>query len=95
MGKPLTKTQITAEVASKTNLSKKDVANVLDTLQMLAEKRVVADGQFRVIDLGKLVVRKTKARIGRNPATGTEIKIPAKTVVKFRVAKNIKSLAKR
>jgi DNA-binding protein HU-beta len=95
MGKPLTKTQITAEIATKTNLSKKDVANVLETLQNLAEKRVVSDGQFRVIDLGKLVVRKSKARIGRNPATGKEIKIPAKTVVKFRVAKSVKTLAKR
>jgi DNA-binding protein HU-beta len=95
MGKPLTKTQIVAELSTKTNLSKKDVANLLATFQTLAEKRVVADGQFRVIDLGKLVVRKTKARIGRNPATGQEIKIPAKTVVKFRVAKAVKALAKK
>ncbi|MDR1234890.1 MAG: HU family DNA-binding protein [Mycoplasmataceae bacterium] len=95
MGKPLTKNQIVAELSTKTSLSKKDVANVLSTLETLAEKRVVADGQFRVMDLGKLVVRKTKARMGRNPATGKEIKIPAKTVVKFRVAKAIKQLAKR
>jgi DNA-binding protein HU-beta len=95
MGKPLTKTQIIAEVSTKTSLSKKDVANVLATFQTLAEKRVVTDGQFRVIDLGKLIVRKTKARLGRNPATGKEIKIPAKTVVKFRVAKNIRLLAKK
>ncbi|MDR0739754.1 MAG: HU family DNA-binding protein [Mycoplasmataceae bacterium] len=95
MGKPLTKNQIVAELATKTDLSKKDVANVLANLQTLAEKRVVTDGQFRVIDLGKLVVRKTKARMGRNPATGKEIKIPAKTVVKFRVAKAVKQLAKR
>jgi DNA-binding protein HU-beta len=47
-------------------------------------------GEFAVPGLGKLVKQKRKARLGRNPATGAEIKIPAKTVLKFRVAKAVK-----
>ena len=47
-------------------------------------------GSFTLPGIGKLVLAKRKARIGRNPATGEEIKIPAKTVVKMRIAKAAK-----
>ena len=71
-------------------MSKKDVNNFLDTLADVACKEAKKKDSFVVPGFGKLVKVKRKARMGRNPATGEEIKIAAKTVVKFRVAKACK-----
>lgn len=90
MGKKMTKSQLLTMLAEKTNLSKKEVANLLDELASLAYKEVKKNGEFALPGFGKLVKVRRKARIGRNPATGEEIKIPAKTVVKFRLAKAAK-----
>jgi DNA-binding protein HU-beta len=86
--KALTKAQIVSALADKTGLSKKDVGNVLAEITALAYKE--AKVGFTLPGLGKLVVVNRKARMGRNPATGETIKIPAKRVVKFRVAKAAK-----
>jgi len=86
--KPMTKAQIVGSLADKTGLSKKDVSNVLTELTGLAYKE--AKSGFTVPGLGKLVVVNRKARMGRNPATGESIKIPAKRVLKFRIAKAAK-----
>ncbi len=86
--KPMTKAQIVTTLAEKTDLSKKDVGNVLAELTNLAYKE--AKSGFTVPGLGKLVVVNRKARMGRNPATGESIKIPAKRVLKFRIAKAAK-----
>jgi DNA-binding protein HU-beta len=86
----MSKAQTVAALADKTGLSKKDVAGFLGALHELAVKEVKKSGQFGVADLGKLVKVHRKARMGRNPATGAAIKIAAKTVVKFRVAKPVK-----
>lgn len=86
----MTKSQILAALAEKTNISKKDVALLMDTLTEMAYSEVKGSGEFTVPGIGKLVKVQRKARMGRNPATGQEIKIPAKTVVKFRVAKAAK-----
>ena len=88
MAKALTKSQIVAGVAEATEISKKQAAAVIEALVCLAYKN--AKNGFTVPGLGKLVLVNRKARIGRNPATGAEIKIPAKRVVKFRVAKAAK-----
>ena len=88
MAKPLTKSQIAASVAEKSNLSKKQAAEILDNIAQLAYKN--AKNSFTLPGLGKLVLVNRKARKGRNPATGEEINIPAKKVVKFRVAKACK-----
>jgi len=61
-----------------------------DELTMLSEKELKRSGEFVLPDMVKLVVQKRKARQGRNPATGEPIKIPAKTVVKARIAKKLK-----
>ncbi len=79
-----------SELAAKTNMSKKDVIMFVETLVNMALKSVKSNGEFVLPGLGKLVKVKRLARMGRNPATGAEIKIPAKTVVKFRVAKAAK-----
>ena len=86
--KPMTKSQILATLADKTGLTKRDVTAVVDELVALAYKQAKAG--FTVPGLGKLVVVKRKARMGRNPATGESIKIPAKTALKFRIAKAAK-----
>lgn len=86
--KPLTKTQTIAELAEKTELTKKDVTAVLDALVELSYKQ--AKVGFTIPGLGKLVVQNRAARTGRNPATGESIKIPAKKVLKFRIAKAAK-----
>ena len=89
-GKTLTKAQVVTTLSEKLDITKKDVNNFLDTLNDLAYKETKKNGAFTLPGLGKLVLVKRKARMGRNPATGEEIKIKAKTVVKFRVAKACK-----
>ena len=84
-----TKSQIVAAVAAKADLSKKQVKDFMLSLTDLAY-REAKKGEFVFPGVGKLVKQKRKARMGRNPATGEEIKIPAKTVLKFRVAKAAK-----
>jgi len=86
----MTKSQLMATLAEKTGLAKKQVASLMDELTNLAYKEVKSGGEFVVPGFGKLVKIQRKARIGRNPATGAEIQIPAKTVVKFKVAKAVK-----
>lgn len=88
MAKALTKSQIAAAIADKAEITKKQAVNVLETLAELAYKN--AKNSFTFPGIGKLVLVHRKARVGRNPATGAEIKIPAKKVVKFRVAKAAK-----
>jgi len=85
--KPMTKGQLVTNLSEKLDMTKKDVNNFLDALNDIAYKETKKNGAFTLPGLGKLVLVKRKARIGRNPATGEEIKIKAKTVVKFRVAK--------
>jgi len=84
----LTKSQTMTKLAEKVDLPKKKVIEVMDALVQLAYKE--AKNAFTLPGLGKLVLVKRKARIGRNPATGEQIQIPAKKVVKFRVAKAAK-----
>ena len=85
----MTQTQIIAEMATKSGIAKKQVKEFLTDFTELAY-REAKKGEFAIPGLGKLVKQKRKARLGRNPATGEEIKIPAKTVLKFRVAKAAK-----
>ncbi len=86
----LTKSALLAALAEKTGMSKKDVGGFLDAMTEMAYKEVKKSGVFVVPGIGKLVKVNRKARQGRNPATGATITIPAKTVVKFRVAKAAK-----
>ncbi len=88
MAKALSKSQIAAAIAEKNNISKKQSVEILETITQLAYKN--AKNTFTLPGLGKLVLVNRKARIGRNPATGAQINIPAKRVVKFRVAKAAK-----
>jgi DNA-binding protein HU-beta len=88
MAKTMTKSQIADHLAGKVGITKKTAVQLLDDLASLAYKE--AKNTFVVPGVGKLVLANRKARMGRNPQTGEAIKIPAKRVVKFRVAKAAK-----
>ena len=88
MAKSKTKSEIIAGIAEATEFTKKQAALALETLASMAYKG--AKDKFVIPGLGKLVLVQRQARIGRNPATGATINIPAKKVVKFRVAKAAK-----
>ena len=88
MAKALTKSQVAAAVAEKNGLTKKQATEIIASIVELAYKN--ANNSFTLPGLGKIVLVNRKARMGRNPATGETIKIAAKRVVKFRVAKAAK-----
>ena len=88
MAKSLSKSQIAAAIADKHGISKKQATEILEQIADLAYKN--AKNTFTLPGLGKLVLVNRAARLGRNPATGAQIQIPAKRVVKFRVAKAAK-----
>ncbi|SRR5581483_7395606 len=86
--KQMTKAAIVEHLATKNDLTKRQISGVLDTLNSLAYKE--AKKGFTIPGLGKLVMSDRKARMGRNPQTGEAIKIPARKVVRFRVGKQAK-----
>jgi DNA-binding protein HU-beta len=90
MATGMTKTQLVRHMAEKMELNNKQAAAFLESLAEVAIKETKKNGVFVVPGLGRLVQSNRKARMGRNPQTGEAIKIPAKVVVKFRVAKAAK-----
>ncbi len=88
--KVLTKGQIVTHFAGKFEISKRAAGSMIDEYAALAIAETKKKGAFVLPGIGKSVLVKRKARIGRNPATGKAIKIPAKTVVKIRPAKAFK-----
>ena len=87
---PITKAQIVSHSAGKFVLSNKTSAMIIEEVAVLAVSETKKTGSFTLPGIGKLVLVKRKARMGRNPATGKAIKILAKTVVKMRIAKAAK-----
>lgn len=87
---PMTKSQLIGHIAEKFELSRRRVGELLQEISDLALSETKKKGQFVFPGLGKLVKAQRKARMGVNPKTKEKIKIPAKTVVKFRVAKACK-----
>lgn len=88
MAKAMTKTQVLSAIAEDAEITKKEATAVVEALVNLAYKQ--AKNGFTIPGLGKLVLVQRKARMGRNPATGETIKIAAKKVLKFRIAKAAK-----
>jgi DNA-binding protein HU-beta len=89
-GKVMTKNQLVSLLAEKAGVTKAVATGMLEALAAAALSETRKNGQFVLPGLGKLVKSQRKARMGRNPQTGEALKIPAKTVVKFRVAKAAK-----
>src|SRR3990170_3426433 len=86
----MTKSAMLSALADKCSLTKKQAGEIMDVLVNMALTEVKKSGVFVIPGIGRLVKSNRKARMGRNPATGATIKIPAKTVVKFRIAKSAK-----
>lgn len=89
----MTRTELIDDLANRTGMDKKDVKNFLQQLTDLIEDEIKKGGEVPLKGLGKFRVQNRKARVGRNPLTGAEIQIPAKTVVKFSISKTLKDLA--
>ena len=87
MPKGMTKTQLIRAMSEKMELTSKQTGSFFTMLADTAVKETKKNGEFTIPGLGKLVKAERKARMGRNPQTGEAIKIKAKTVVKFRIAK--------
>jgi DNA-binding protein HU-beta len=77
-------------LADKMGLPKKQVNDFIEALVDMAYTVTKKEGEFTIPGLGKLLKKHRDARMGRNPATGASIQIPAKTVIKFRVLKAAK-----
>jgi DNA-binding protein HU-beta len=90
MASGMTKTQLVRHIAEKVGTNNKTAAAFLTALAEIAMKETKKNGVFVLPGLGRLKKVQRKARMGRNPQTGEPIKIAAKTVVKFRVAKAAK-----
>ncbi len=88
--KPLTKTQIIKALAEKTGKTQKEIIEIIEAMTDLAYTETKKKGKFTLPGLGILKLHKRKARMVRNPMTGEQFKAPAKTVVKFTVAKACK-----
>lgn len=86
----MTQSQIVQALAEKCETSKKTAKSMMECLAHTAITEVKKNGVFVLPGIGRLVRVERKARMGRNPATGQAIQIPAKKVVKFRVAKAAK-----
>ena len=89
-GKPLTKSQLSNSLAEKAGITKATARTVIDAIASIACEEVKEKGEFTIPGIGILVISNRSARMGRNPATGEEISIPARKVLKFRVAKACK-----
>jgi len=88
----MTRTEVIEALANRTNMEKRDVKQFLEHLTGLVEDEMRKGGEVPLKGLGKFKVQHRKARTGRNPLTGQEIQIPAKTVAKFTLAKTLKDL---
>lgn len=86
----MTQSQVAAHLADKVKMSKKDAKVALEELTSLVVRELKKEGSLRLAGLGIFRKRKTKARMGRNPATGEAIKIPARTRLRFTPAKALK-----
>lgn len=85
----MTKNELIAAIAEETGKTKADVSAILTSLSGLVSKSLKAGDDVTLGGIGKLASAKREAREARNPSTGATIKVPAKTVVKFKVAKDL------
>jgi DNA-binding protein HU-beta len=90
MAAKMTQSQLVKELAEATGTNGKVAKAFVESYADIAVRETKKNGLFVLPGIGRLVRVDRKARMGRNPATGEAIKIPAKKVVKFRVAKIVK-----
>ena len=88
----MTRTELIDALAARSGMEKREVKGFLDYLTEVVEEEMRNGGEVPLKGLGKFKVSHRKARTGRNPLTGEEIPIPAKTVAKFTLAKSLKDI---
>jgi DNA-binding protein HU-beta len=86
----MTQSQVMGHLAKTVGITKKDAKLALDELNTLVVRELKKEGSIRLGGLGIFRNRKLAARVGRNPATGEQIKIPARTRLRFTPAKALK-----
>ena len=86
----MTQSQVAAHLADKVGITKKQAKSALEELTSLVVKQLKKEGALRLAGLGIFRKRQSKARVGRNPATGEPINIPARTRLRFAAAKALK-----
>jgi DNA-binding protein HU-beta len=91
--KPLSKADLFAHFQARFGLKRAQAREMFEELAALSEKELKRSGQFVLPGLVTLIVRERQTRVGRNPSSGEAITIPARTVVKARIAKPLKLLA--
>lgn len=90
MTKPLTKTQLIADLAERMGVDKKIAGSAIDSLSALILENVAAGGAVTIPDVGKISCRDRPARMVRNPATGEQFEKEADRAVKVTIAKKLK-----
>ena len=87
----MNKEELVQEIAKKSKVTQKDASEVLSALIETIEKSVSKGQKVTLVGFGTFEARKRAARMGRNPQTGKELKIPARTVPVFTAGKKFKS----
>ena len=88
----MTKTALFTHFADRFGIKRTKAREFFDELQQVSEQELLRCGEFMLPGIAKLVVQKRERRMGRNPATGATVEIPAKQVVKARIAKQLKDV---
>ncbi len=86
----MNKVELVQEISKKTNVTRKEATEVLSALVETIQKTVSKGKKVTLVGFGTFEARKRSARIGRNPQTGKELKIPARTVPAFSAGKKFK-----
>ena len=88
----MTKNALFTHFAERFGIKRAEAREFFDELQQVSEQELLRCGEFMLPGIAKLVVQQRERRMGRNPATGATVEIPAKQVVKARIAKQLKDV---
>ena len=90
----MTKAELIAQVAGEAQVRKVDAEKAVNSLIRIVSEAIKSQGQLALAGFGTFMVKERKAREGRNPQTGSAIKIPATKVVKFKAGRQLKETVK-
>ena len=88
----MTKSELFTHFAERFGIKRAEAGEFFDELQQLTEQELLRCGEFVLPGIAKLMVQQREKRMGRNPATGARVEIPARQVVKARIAKSLKDV---
>ena len=87
----MTKTEFIKTLAEKVELPQNKTDDVISTMIEIITKTLAKGDEIAFIGFGSFSIKKRAARMGRNPRTGAELKIPAKKVVRFSASSTLKN----